>query len=257
MDYLSAIILGIIEGITEFLPISSTGHLILASKILQLPSTEFVKSFEIIIQLGAILAIVVLYWKTLLQKRDYWPKLFLAFLPTALVGFTLYPFIKNVLLSSPLITLLTLFGGGVVLIVIEFLHKEQEHHTTDLSHLSTRQAILIGLFQSIAIIPGVSRAGATIIGAMLVGTKRKTAVEFSFILAIPTMLAASALDLMQSMDVFTKANVSVLGVGFLTSFLVAIVAVKYFVRFIGHHTFISFGIYRILLAIIYLFFFIL
>lgn len=251
MTLFQAFLLGIVEGITEFLPISSTGHLILVSYALRIPDTNFLKSYEIIIQLGAIVGIVVLYWKTLFLKRALWPKLFLAFLPTALVGFTLYPFIKNVLLASPYLTLVSLFFGGVALIIIEKWYTENSHHASNLSHLTYRQVILIGVFQSISIIPGISRAGATIIGGMLLGAKRKTAVEFSFLLAVPTMIAASGLDLFKSYKTFTASDVEILTVGFITSFVVAIVAVRYFVHFVQHHTFIPFGIYRIALAVVY------
>lgn len=251
MDIVHALILGVIEGITEFLPISSTGHLVLASYALNIPATDFTKSFEIIIQLGAILAIVVLYWKTLLLRRSYWPKLFLAFLPTAIVGFTLYPFIKHFLLSSPFITLISLLVGGIILIGIEKFYTEKEHHVSELQYITYQQAILIGIFQSISIIPGVSRAGATIIGGMLVGTKRKLAVEFSFLLAVPTMLAASGLDLIKSPATLSGGQFGVLSVGFVTSFVVALIVVKYFVQFIQKHTFIPFGIYRIILALFY------
>lgn len=253
MDIIHALILSVVEGITEFLPISSTGHLILASHALGIPDDNFVKSFEIIIQLGAILAVVILYWKTLLYKKEYWPKLFLAFLPTAIVGFTLYPFIKKVLFSTPLITLSALLIGGVLLIVVELLYKEKEDHASSLSHITNRQAILIGIFQSLSIIPGVSRAAATIIGGMLVGTKRKTAVEFSFLLAVPTMAAATSLDLLKNHASFTQAEILPLLVGFIGSFLIAILAIKTFLKIITKHTFIPFGIYRIVLAIVYYF----
>ncbi len=252
MDLLHAIILACIEGITEFLPISSTGHLILVSHALGIPDTEFVKSFEIIIQLGAILAVVVLYFKTLLYKRQYWPKLFLSFLPTAIVGFTLYPLIKEVLLSNPLITLLALFLGGVALIAIEKVYKEKDEHVGDLAHITQQQAIMIGCFQAIAVIPGVSRAAATIIGGMLSGVKRETSVEFSFLLAVPTMIAASGLDLIKSHASFTAQEYQILAVGFVGAFIFALISVKYFIRFIKNHNFIPFGIYRIVLSLLYL-----
>ena len=253
MDIFHVLVLSAVEGITEFLPISSTGHLILASHALQIPDNEFLKSFEIIIQLGAIIAVVVLYWKTTIYQQKIWPKLFLAFLPSAVVGFTLYPFIKRVLLSTPLITLLALLIGGILLIVVELLYKEKEDHASSLGHITNRQAILIGVFQSFSVIPGVSRAAATIIGGMIVGTKRKTAVEFSFLLAIPTMFAATGLDLLKTNANFTGSEVLLLIIGFIGSFLVALLAIKSFLKFITDHTFIPFGIYRIFLAILYFF----
>jgi len=253
MDVFQAIILAVVEGITEFLPISSTGHLILTSHALGIPDTDFLKSFEVIIQLGAILAVVALYWRTLLYQKSIWPKLFLAFLPSAIVGFTLYPFIKQVLFSTPLITLLALLIGGILLIVVELLYKEKEDHASTLSHITLRQAILIGVFQAASVIPGVSRAASTIIGGMLVGTKRKTAVEFSFLLAVPTMFAATGLDLLKSNASFTSNEIMLLLVGFIGSFLVALLAIKTFLKLIAHHTFIPFGIYGIALAILYFF----
>ncbi|CAN5190388.1 undecaprenyl-diphosphatase UppP [soil metagenome] len=251
MNIVHALILAIVEGLTEFLPISSTGHLILVSHALGIGDTDFTKSFEIIIQLGAILAVVVLYFKTLLYKREYWPKLLVAFIPTALVGFTLYPLIKHVLLNNPLITLLSLLIGGIALIIIEKVHVEKETHTTDINHLTYRQAALIGCFQAISVIPGVSRAASTIIGGLLVGVKRTTAVEFSFLLAIPTMIAASGLDLIKSHSQFNSNEYITLLIGFMGAFVVALFAVKYFMQFIKKHNFVPFGIYRILLAVIY------
>jgi len=251
MDFLHAFILSAIEGVTEFLPISSTGHLILASHALGIPDTEFVKSFEIIIQLGAILAVIVYYFKTLIHKRQYWSKLFLAFLPTAIVGFTLYPLIKHVLLGSPIFTLLALFIGGITLILVEILHKEKESHVADISHLTQRQAILIGCFQAISVIPGVSRSAATIMGGMLTGVKRQASVEFSFLLAIPTMLAASSLDLLKSHATITSSEFEVLVIGFIGAFIFALISIRYFIQYVRTHSFISFGIYRIILSIVY------
>ncbi|MBI5044392.1 MAG: undecaprenyl-diphosphate phosphatase [Candidatus Levybacteria bacterium] len=251
MDIVHAVILGAVEGITEFLPISSTGHLILTSHFLKITQTEFAKSFEIIIQLGAILAIITLYWRSLFVQRSNWPKLFLAFAPTALVGFTLYPFIKDILLSSPNVTLVSLFVGGIVLIIIEKTHKERDFHTDSISHITNRQAVLIGMYQSISVIPGVSRAGATIIGGMLTGAKRKVAVEFSFLLAVPTILAATLLDLSHSYQTFSVQDLHLLLVGFCSSFVVAFFTVKFFVTYITKNNFILFGVYRIFIAIFY------
>ncbi|HVZ58685.1 MAG TPA: undecaprenyl-diphosphate phosphatase [Patescibacteria group bacterium] len=251
MDLIHTLILSLVEGVTEFLPISSTGHLILASHALGIHETNFVKSFEIIIQLGAILAVVVLYWRTLLFKRAYWPKIILAFLPTAVVGFTLYPLIKGVLLSSPDVTLTSLFVGGVILIAIEKFHIEKDSHAASIDSISNKQAFFIGCFQSLSVIPGVSRAAATIVGGMLTGAKRTAAVEFSFLLAVPTMVAASGLDLIKSHSHFTSSEVTTLLIGFVASFIVALIVIRYFLQFIKHHSFVPFGIYRILLALVY------
>lgn len=254
MDYLQAIVLSIVEGISEFLPISSTGHLVLTSKLLNIEQTEFVKSFEIIIQLGAVLAVVVLYWKTLLQSRKVWERILVAFVPTAILGFILYKVIKGFLLGNTAVTLWALLIGGILLILLELIYKEKEHHADSIEHMSLKQAFFIGVFQSFAMIPGVSRSAATIIGGLFLGAKRKAAVEFSFLLAIPTMLAATTLDMAKSSFAFTPYEFSLLAVGFIVSFIVAIFAVKFFLGFIKHHTLIPFGIYRIVLAIIFFIF---
>lgn len=254
MDYLQAIVLSIVEGISEFLPISSTGHLVLTSDLLNIQQTEFVKSFEIIIQLGAVLAVVVLYWKTLLQSRKVWERILVAFVPTAILGFILYKVIKGFLLGNTSVTLWALLIGGILLILLELIYKEKEHHADSIEHLSLKQAFFIGVFQSLAMIPGVSRSGATIIGGLFLGAKRKAAVEFSFLLAIPTMLAATALDMTKSSFSFTPYEFSLLAVGFIGSFIVAIFAVKFFLKFVQHHTLIPFGIYRIVLAILFFIF---
>lgn len=251
MDFLQVLILAIVEGITEFLPISSTGHLVLASEILKIEQTEFTKSFEIIIQLGAIFAIVFLYWKTLLNKLNVWKNVLVAFLPTALLGLTFYKVVKDILLGNTYITLLALFIGGILLIILELIYKEKDHHADTIEHITTKNAFFIGLFQAISMIPGVSRSGATIVGALFLGTKRKAAVEFSFLLAVPTMFAATSLDVIKSEFSFTANEYSLLGVGFVGSFIVAIIAVKFFLKFIQRHTFIPFGIYRIILTILF------
>lgn len=251
MDYLQAIVLSIVEGLTEFLPVSSTGHLILTSKLLNIAQTDFVKSFEIIIQLGSICAIVFLYWETISRNKEVWKKIITAFIPTAIIGFIFYKIIKTFLLGNPLITLIALFGGGILLILLEKIHKEKDHHKDSVEKISFKNAFLIGISQSISVIPGVSRSAATIIPALFLGTKRKTAVEFSFLLAIPTMLAATILDVTKSNFSFTFSEYSILITGFIGSFLVAIFAVKFLLNFIKRHTFIPFGIYRIILAIVF------
>ncbi|HNX90255.1 MAG TPA: undecaprenyl-diphosphate phosphatase [Candidatus Omnitrophota bacterium] len=255
MDIFQALILGIVEGITEFLPISSTGHMILASHMMKLAQSEFIKSFEIIIQLGAILAVVVLYFRTLIINLEVAKRVIVAFIPTAVIGFALYKFIKNYLLGSADVVLWALFIGGILLIVFEMLHKEKKDAKDDLAAISYKESLIIGVFQSLAVIPGVSRAAATIVGGLTVGLKRKTIVEFSFLLAVPTMLAATALDLMKSAPSFTPDEFIVLGVGFVVSFIVAILAIKLLLNYIKHNTFIPFGIYRIVLAALYWYYF--
>lgn len=251
MSFLQAIILSIIEGISEFLPISSTGHLVLTSDLLNIPQTNFVKSFEIIIQLGAILAVVVLYFEKLINNIKLWKIILVAFLPTAVVGFLLYSVIKNTLLGNSFITVFAIFLGGIMLIILELLYKEMDHHAGELERVSLKQALLIGLIQSLSIIPGVSRAASSIIGGLFVGLKRKVAVEFSFLLAIPTMFAATSLDLVKENFNFSTNEIFLLVVGLLTSFIVALIVVKWFLKYIQNHNFIIFGIYRIILALLF------
>lgn len=251
VDFIQALILSVVEGISEFLPISSTGHLILTTDLLNIPQTEFVKSFEIIIQLGAILSVIVLYWKQLVTSKTLSLKVLAAFLPTAVIGFVLYDFVKAVLLGNTAITLWALFLGGIVLIVIEKFYKEQPHHIEKLETMSYKKAALIGLTQSISMIPGVSRSAATIFGGLFVGLKRKAAVEFSFLLAIPTMAAATGLDLVKTNFSFSGQEWGILAVGFVGSFITALLAVKYFIKYIERHTFVAFGVYRIVLAILF------
>ncbi len=251
MDVVQAIIFGIVEGITEFLPISSTGHLILTARYLGITQTEFVKSFEIAIQSGAILAVVFLYWKTLLRSTCLWKKILVAFLPTASLGALLYKIVKGFLLDNSTVVLWALFLGGLALILFELFHREKQDALAELSQISYAQALLIGLFQSLAIIPGISRSAATIVAGLSLGLKRKTIVEFSFLLAIPTMTAAMALDLTKSASAFSPDQFLVLAVGFLTSFLVALAAIRFLLIFIKGHTFVAFGIYRMLLAMLF------
>lgn len=251
MSLFEAIILSLIEGITEFLPISSTGHLILASNILQIPQSDFIKSFEIFIQSGAILAVLVLYWKKLLLNREILKRIILAFIPTAILGFGLYKVVKHLLLGNTYVSLISLFIGGIVLIIFEKLYKEKPHHLEKCEEMSLKNSFLIGIFQSLSIIPGVSRAAATIVGGLILGYKRTTAVEFSFLLAIPTMFAATFLDLAKSSFNFSHEEYFLLFIGFIGAFLSALLAVKTFLQFIQKHTFIPFGIYRIFLAILF------
>lgn len=251
MDILQVIILSIVEGISEFLPISSTGHLIITSEILKISQSNFVKDFEIFIQLGAILAVVVLYFKSFIQSKIIWQKVLAAFLPTAIIGFILFKFIKNYLLGNLYITLISLFIGGVLLIILELIHKEKDHHIDKIQEISFKNAFFIGLAQALAVIPGVSRSAATIIAALFLGTKRKAAAEFSFLLAVPTMLAATTLDLAKANFNYSSSEWSALLIGFLGSFVTALIIIKLFLRYIQKHSFISFGIYRIITAIIF------
>lgn len=249
MKTLDAVILGIIEGITEFLPISSTGHLILASTILKIQQSEFVKTFEISIQLGAILAVVVLYAKSLIKDRALIQKVLVAFIPTGILGLLLYHTVKYYLLGNQKVVVGALVIGGIFLILFERFHLHSQGE--EAKNISYKQALTIGLFQSLAMIPGVSRSAATIIGGLSLGVERKTIVEFSFLLAIPTMAAATGLDLLKTAPQFTLAQFEILAVGFVVSFVVALLSIKFLLHFIQKHTFASFGIYRIIVGVIY------
>ncbi|MGE5260804.1 MAG: undecaprenyl-diphosphate phosphatase [Actinomycetota bacterium] len=247
MTLLQAIILGVVEGFTEFLPISSTGHLILASRLLGLAQTDFQKSFEISIQLGAILSVIVLYWRKFLDIQVL-TRIITAFIPTGIIGFALYKVVKTYLLDSETIVLWSLFLGGVALIVFELFHQEKDDAVAHVEAIPYSKCAAIGLFQSIAMIPGVSRSGATIIGGLILNLSRSTIVEFSFLLAVPTMLAATLYDLYKNAATFAPQEFGVLAAGFITSFVFALLAVKWLLAYVRTNTFIPFGIYRILVA---------
>ncbi|MBU1038715.1 undecaprenyl-diphosphate phosphatase [Patescibacteria group bacterium] len=257
MTWWHSIILGVVEGITEFLPISSTGHLILVGQWLKLPASEFLKSYEIVIQLGAILAVVVLYWRRLLLNWETIKKLAVAFVPTAVLGLVFYKFIKAYLLGNSLVVLVALFLGGCGLIVFEKIYQTKEIKKIAEDNVSYRQALWIGLAQSLAMVPGVSRAAATIVGGLAVGLPRKTIVEFSFLLAVPTMVAATLWDLLKSDWWLISQQVDVLLIGLVVSFIVALLAIKFLLKYIQNHNFIIFGIYRMILSLLlgYLMFF--
>jgi undecaprenyl-diphosphatase len=248
MSFLQALILGIVEGITEFLPISSTAHLILASSLLHIAESDFTKSFEIIIQLGAILAVVVLYWRKLLDV-ELLKKAIVAFIPTGILGLTVYKIVKGYLLGNVYVVLGALLIGGIVLIAFKGLERDTRDEI-DFSQITYKRALLIGLFQSIAMIPGVSRSAATIVGGSAIGVSKRTIVEFSFILAIPTMAAASGLELLKGYKALV-GHFDVLGVGFVVSFVTALFAIKSFLGYIKRHSFAAFGWYRIVLAVAY------
>jgi len=251
MDILSTIILGIVEGLTEFLPVSSTGHLMLTAYLLKLPETEFLKSFEIIIQLGAILSVVVLYWRKLLVDKGTIKRVAVAFLPTALVGLTFYQLVKDYLLESEGLVLVALALGGLAIILFENWRKSKGEEGKSLEEMSLTSSALIGLFQSLALVPGVSRSAATIIGGLALGMRREAIVEFSFLLAVPTMLAASGLDLVRSGFSFSSSELFYLSLGFIVSFLVALLAIKTFLRFVQNRGLSVFGYYRIIVALIF------
>ncbi len=250
MTWLDSIILGALEGVTEFLPISSTGHLILASELLGLEPSTFLSSFQIAIQLGAIAAVVALYWKSFLDF-PFLTKLFVAFIPTGLVGFVVYPYVKGFLLGNPAVVVTSLFLGGIALIVFELFHTEKAESLEGAKQITYGQALLVGTFQSIAIIPGVSRSAATIVGGLLIGMRRVAIVEFSFLLAVPTMVAATGYDLLKSHESFAFDQFGLLALGFVTAFVVALLSMRFLLSIVRRYSFIPFGIYRIALAAVF------
>ena len=252
MTILAVIILSLVEGVTEFLPISSTGHLILATKLLQVPQTEFVKTFEIVIQLGAILAVLLLYFSRLIKNIKLWPKIIAAFLPTAVIGLVLYKFIKSFLLGNLLIDVLSLFLGGILIIILEKYFAKKPRQINNTNQLSLIKSGQIGLVQSLSVIPGVSRAAATIFGGMSLGLTREAATEFSFLLAIPTMAAAAGLDLLKTRLAFSSHEYLLILIGFVGAFISALFTVKWLINFVSKHSFVGFGLYRIILALAFL-----
>ncbi|HPV49154.1 MAG TPA: undecaprenyl-diphosphate phosphatase [Smithellaceae bacterium] len=251
MDIVQAVILSIVEGATEFLPVSSTGHMILASYMMKIHDQAFVKTFTIAIQLGAIAAIVMLYYRRFLQSRQIYIKLGIAFIPTAIVGFLAYKTIKTYLFN-PLGVSLALVAGGIVLIAIDKQVVARESRYAAPEDISYKNAFFIGLIQCLSMIPGVSRAAATIIGGVFNGLDKKQATEFSFLLAVPTMLAATGYDLLKTDAVVGSAEIMLLACGFIGAFLSAWVAVMLFVRFVQNHGFKVFGYYRIVIGIVFL-----
>jgi undecaprenyl-diphosphatase len=251
MTIIQAIIIAIVEGLTEFLPVSSTGHMILTSSILGVENNAFLKTFEISIQLGAILAIVIMYIKRFFKSFDIYIKLLAAFIPTAIVGFLAYGFIKEYLFN-PMIVAVTLIAGGIVLILINRKMVSQVSKYKEVEDVSLKNAFFIGLIQCVSMIPGVSRAAATIVGGTFNGFNKKQAMEFSFLLAVPTMFAATGYDLLKTPVQFTHNDIMLLLIGLVTAFIVAWIAVKAFIAFVEKHGFAFFGWYRIAVGILYL-----
>jgi len=248
MNIIHAIILGIIEGLTEFLPVSSTAHLILIGRLMGLADTDFLKTFEIIIQFGAILAVLVYYAKRFLVDWDTNKKIIVAFIPTAIIGFALYKVIKQVFFGDYTLILWALILGGIGLIIFEKMHDEERASVHEITAISYKQAFIIGCAQAIAVIPGVSRSGATIVAGMLLGIRRRVIVEFSFLLAVPTMIAASGYDLLKSHAGITSSGYGLIAAGFIAAFVAAYASIKFFLDYIKQHSFTAFGIYRIAFA---------
>lgn len=251
MSLIHAIILGIVEGITEFLPVSSTGHMVLVSTLLKIPETEFLKSFEIIIQFGAILAVLFVSGKRLLSMGSGVKQVITAFIPTGIIGFILYKFIKHFLLGNVWITVLSLIIGGIAIIGFEYYFKRNKGELK-IEQLPIPKAIAVGIAQALAVIPGISRSAATIYSSMFFQLTRKEAVEFSFLLAVPTIAAASLFDLLKSSKGFSGGDFGLLAVGFVVAFISAYVTIRWFLGFVKSNTLTGFGIYRIIAGIVYL-----
>jgi len=255
MTIFDSVILGIVEGFTEFLPVSSTGHMIVASQFLGIGQTDVTKAYEVIIQFAAILAVVFNYKdKFSMQHISLWVKLFVAFLPIGIIGFIFSHQIKD-MFNLQIVAIMFIIGGIVFLIVEKFFIKDDAHMIQNVEDITMKQSLIVGLAQVFALIPGTSRAGSTIIGALLVGLSRKASAEFSFLLALPVMSAVTAFDLLKHYKEFNDANLMVLAVGFVVAFIVAYATVKLFLKFLDNFTFVSFGIYRILFGITLLTFF--
>jgi undecaprenyl-diphosphatase len=252
MNLIQTIILAIVEGITEFLPVSSTGHMIIAQKLLSIESTEFVKAFTVNIQFGAILSVVVLYWKRFFQSLDFYWKLIVAVIPALVLGFLFSDKIDSLLENVEVVAIMLVLGGILMLFVDKWFNKPNDDQTMD-----WKRALKIGLFQCIAMIPGVSRSMASIVGGMTTKLTRKNAAEFSFFLAVPTMAAASGYKLLKLfMDPAGKSmlseNLVTLLVGNLVAFVVAMIAIKFFIGFLTKYGFKAFGYYRIIVGVVIL-----
>ncbi|PMP86101.1 MAG: undecaprenyl-diphosphatase UppP [Thermodesulfobium narugense] len=249
MNIIHAIILGIVEGLLEFLPVSAAGNLTLVGRLLSIPSSDFIKIYEIVMQLGAVIAVLILYAKRLLVDHETVKKVIVAFIPTGIIGLLVYKIVKNFLLYNDTITVFSLIIGGIIILLVEY--KKIKPFTLNISNISYKQAIAIGFIQTLAFIPGVSRSGATIVGAMLLGIERKAAVEFSFLLAIPTILAAGSYALLKDHSALTGPNLLPMAVSFITALIFAIISVKTFLKFISTNNLKPFGFYRIIVGVLY------
>lgn len=243
-----AAVLGLIEGVTEFLPVSSTGHMILAESLMKINDDAFTKTFTIAIQLGAIAAVFFLYIQRFVREPRLYLLLGIAFVPTGIAGLLLYKKIK-ILLFNPVSVSVALIIGGVILLFFDRISKHRED-----SHvkMTEHRAFMIGVFQTLSLIPGVSRAAATIGGGLVMGLDRVRAVEFSFLLAVPTMVVATGYDLYKERASLSSANLDLLSIGGIIAFISALLAVRYFIAFISKRGFFAFGVYRIVLGVVFL-----
>jgi undecaprenyl-diphosphatase len=253
-EWIKAVFLGVVEGVTEFLPVSSTGHLLIASRLVRF-SESLGGTFEVFIQFGAVLAVLVFYSSDLIAQaralptnartRHFWAVVFVAFLPAAVAGLLLRDWIKTVLFASPMVIAWALIVGGIVLIAVELLPRKSAT-TAELLAVNWRQALAIGLAQVFALVPGVSRSGASIVGGLLVGLDRPSATSFSFYLAIPTLGAATLYDLAKSLSSLKQSDIGYLVVGTVVAGVVAGLSISWLLQYVAHHTFVVFGVYRII-----------
>lgn len=255
MEIYQAILLGIVEGVTEFLPISSTFHLIFTSQILGLEQTEFLKFFTVFIQAGGILAVLFIYGKELWQDLELVKKIILSFIPTSILGFLLYKLVKGTFFESNWLMLAVFIFFGLVFIFYErYLQKKPQLIDKDLSELSWKQSLLVGAFQTLAIIPGVSRSGAVILIMLLLGQKRNNAAKYSFLLAVPTIFGSAALDLLKTVNQISldRMEITSIIIGFVVSFLVALVVLRWLITYLQKNSLTLFGYYRLILGLILL-----
>lgn len=256
MDLVNYFILGVIEGFTEFLPVSSTAHLILISKILNIQQTDFHKFFEIFIQIGAMLAVFLNYFTLIINKKNIIKKIFVSLVPTVIIGLIFYKLIKKIFFENTVLIIFALFSVGFLFLLVEFLIKHKKIKLENkLENLNYFQAFLIGVFQGIAIVPGVSRAGAVILSMLILKFQREDAVLYSFLLGAPTIFLAGTYDLYKTgyKSLFLDSNnFFYLIIGFVTSFIFALLSIKWLINYLQKHNLNIFGYYRIILAIIYL-----
>lgn len=254
MTILQAVSLGFIEGLTEFIPVSSTGHLVVFSKLLGVEQTEFLKTFQIFIQTGAILAVLPLFIRKVKLNPVTLVTVGAAFVPTALAGIFLYPVVRKSLENQLLVSATLIIGGIIIILVERFLHSRNQTNAPT-GQVSLKEGFFLGCFQCFALIPGTSRSGATIIGGLLRGLHRVDIVEFSFLLSVPTIMGAGAYDLLRTPIHFNPQEILLLTVGFLSAWGAAVLCIKAFLRYISHHSFEAFGWYRIIAGVIFSFIF--
>ncbi len=256
MTMFQALVLGIVEGLTEFLPVSSTFHLIVTSKFLGLSQDEFTKFFEVFIQAGAILPLVFIFCRELLTDRKLLAKVAVGFIPAAIIGLLLHKVIKTVFFSADWLMVAMFIGVGLLFVVVERLISRQKISLTKtLDELPLPAAVKIGICQALAVIPGVSRSGAAMLGGILLGLNREAATKFSFLLAIPTILAASALDLIQSREMLGQLQTEqwqVIGVGFMSALVVGWLSINWLLQFVRQHSLAWFGWYRVVAGVVLL-----